>query len=91
MLSAASTSHSSFSGSGQAAFLRRLAVDDNFRTELQVDPQAALAEYGLDVDTAQLPRTVVLPKEEALKGAVEGMKCSWIPNDDLNWYGFFGD
>ncbi len=52
---------------GHGAFLHRAAHDPLFRTALETDPQAALAEYGLSVDPEQIPSQVTLPGLESLR------------------------
>jgi putative modified peptide len=43
----------------------RLASDDDFRDRITKDPKNALSEYGLDVDTSQLPtRPKLASKQE---------------------------
>lgn len=53
------------SPSSTRAFAARLAEDDAFRALVAFDPEAALAEYDLDVP-GLVPDDVVLPEKSAL-------------------------
>ncbi len=88
MLSPASTNHDSLSSGGQRSFLRRITHDDEFRASLESDPQTALAEYGLQVDSQSLPTSVALPDKATLSALLDEIgKSSWPP--DLPWAGWF--
>ncbi len=65
---------------GHGAFLHRAAHDPLFRTALETDPQAALAEYGLSVDPEQIPSQVTLPETASLLNLVSTEDSS-DPND----------
>lgn len=67
MLSTANTSVDGISNPSQTAFLQRFATDDQFRAELQANPSSALAEYGIQVDTEQLPENVSLPEADSVQ------------------------
>lgn len=66
MLSPASTAHDSLSRGDHRAFLHRAAHDPRFRASLETDAQAALAEYGLNVDSEQIPIQVKIPSAESI-------------------------
>ncbi len=86
-----STSTKQPSNSGQLAFLRRVSEDDRFRAELVSDPQAALAQFGLQVDPAQIPESVCIPQQAALQDLfddLEGSETDAAPQE--KWRGFFG-
>ena len=86
MMSPATTDLSPFASSGQLAFLRRLADDDCFRAEVEVDPQAKLAEYGLHIDPADLPAEVRLPPKQAVQDCAVMSKS--LLDMTRKWYGF---
>ena len=80
------------SSSGQMAFLRRITQDDGFRSALEADPQAALAEYGLHVDPNEIPSEVTLPNRPEILGR---LSCFENSGDDesmqqMKWFGFLG-
>ena len=66
MSSLASTSHPSPSHGDQLAFLRRAAQDPAFLASIESDPQAAFSEYGLSVDSEQIPSKVTPPSAESI-------------------------
>lgn len=68
--------------SGQMAFLRRMSQDDEFRATLEVDPQKALAEYGLHVDPQDLPAVVTLPSQVELQAGLSYLASS---EEDEKW------
>ncbi len=93
MLNPTSTSHENISGGGQMAFLRRLTQDDRFRATLEADPQASLAEYGLNVDPGQLPSKVTLPKAESILGILndtDDVGGDGHDDDLFSWFGYIG-
>ena len=67
MMSPVSIDHSSSSNPAHLAFLRRMAEDVEFRTELEADPRAALAEMGLSVAADDIPGHVALPSRETVQ------------------------
>ncbi len=91
MTTLSSSQSDSFSNEGQLAFLSRVAHDDRFRAELEADPQAALAQYGLDVDPSQIPSEVTLPSEEAIEGYLSYRADSLLDMLSRYWVGFIGN
>ena len=92
MMNQASTSQSSNSAGGQAAFLRRVTADDRFRAQLEADPQAALAAFGLHVDSEQLPSEVNVPSAESILDILIDVESDGSDVDRLErprWEGFF--
>ncbi len=89
MLSPASTHHDKLSRGHYHAFLHRAAHDPGFLTALEADPQAALAEFGLSVDRAQIPDRVTPPSEESILDILID-----VEDDDgdrrsrVGWFGF---
>lgn len=69
MLNPASTDHKT-APAGHVAFLRRVTTDEQFRLALEADPEAAFAEYGLHVDSEQLPSEVRIPSAESILDAL---------------------
>lgn len=51
--------------------LERLASDDEFRSKMESDPIAALAEHGFEVDPSIAPNKVQLPSKEEIRGNIE--------------------
>jgi len=47
-------------------FLHRLATDDDFRAQLEEDPESVLSEYGLSLPEGLEPSDVRLPPADAL-------------------------
>ncbi|HZX78939.1 NHLP-related RiPP peptide [Lysobacter sp.] len=47
--------------------LQRLADDDDFRSRLEANPVATLAEYGFQVDPAIAPFAAHLPSKEHIR------------------------
>lgn len=78
------------------SFLDKVASDDLFRSELETDPQQALARFNILVDPAQIPERVTLPDKETLQaiaptGSPGDPSGDSIRNDkDAIWYGFLG-
>lgn len=60
------------------ALLDRLSHDDAFREHVLGDPQAALQQYGLEVDPAALTQARKLPSKEELKSSRQAV------NDKVN-------
>ena len=87
MLNPVSDYQSSRPSGGQLAFLRRVSRDDSFRADLEADPQAALAEYGLHVDPATIPARVALPDENAILDVLGGEESE---GPLLEWAGWLG-
>ncbi len=89
MLSPASTTSDSFSR-GHGAFLHRAAHDPLFRTALEADPQAALAEFGLSVDPEQIPSSVSIPNAHSILDVLVDVEDD--KDDDRThwpWFGLF--
>ncbi len=87
MLSPASTIDDSVS-SGHGAFLHRAAHDPQFRAALEANPQAALAEFGMNVDPEQIPSQVTIPSAERILDMlidVEEDKSSRAPDTLFPW------
>lgn len=55
---------------GYLPMLRRAALDDHFRAELEANPQAALARCGISIDPSIIPQHIALPEKGLLKRAV---------------------
>lgn len=87
MMSLASHSHSSPSATeGQLAFLQRIAHDDQFRADVEADPQAKLAEFGLHIDREDLPAHVALPGKDVVRESVLGLAGP----AHMRWFGLLG-
>ncbi len=87
MPSRVSTQHAT-PASGQLAFLRRVTQNDDFRAQLEADPETALAEFGLELDPAEVPARVSLPATETIREGLE-----YFPPTDPRlprWVGFLG-
>ncbi len=83
------TSHDS--GEGHLAFMRRVTQDDRFRAALEADPRAALAEYGLNVDSKQIPSKVTVPTEESIQGVMSSIEDETADKIlEPKWVGFIG-
>ena len=52
-------------------FAERVARDDDFRDRVALEPEAALAEYGLATRSGVIPERVQLPAREEVLRAVE--------------------
>ncbi|MEM7585912.1 MAG: NHLP-related RiPP peptide [Acidobacteriota bacterium] len=76
---------------GQLALLNRVAYDDAFRAELEANPQAALAQLGLDVDPSVIPDKVTLPSEEAMASHLSCDEADSWYNKLRHWIGFLGN
>jgi hypothetical protein len=48
-------------------FVHRLGSDTYFRKELEKDPKAVLAKYGITVPTEVIPERVLLPPRKAVR------------------------
>lgn len=68
-------------------FLRRLAVDDRLRAELEADPARTLARHGIHVAAHQIPAVVSLPGAEALR---ETLKACATDEDESKARFFIG-
>ncbi|HRQ66267.1 MAG TPA: NHLP-related RiPP peptide [Xanthomonadaceae bacterium] len=56
------------------AFLEKLATDDDFRKQVEQDPVATLAEYGIAVKAEDLPAAGVrLPSSEEIQKNLDTM------------------
>jgi hypothetical protein len=51
-------------------FAERVARDDDFRDRVALEPQAALADYGLAASAGVIPERVELPAREEVLGVV---------------------
>ena len=74
---------------GQLAFLHRIAHDDRFRAEVEADPGAKLAEFGLRVDPENLPSEVRLPSKQAIRDSgvlADSTFFEWLQK----WFGLLG-
>jgi putative modified peptide len=60
-------------------FLELLAGDDDFRARVEAEPQAVLAEYGIQVTDESFPDTVTLPD----KTEIENVLAKIIEADEL--------
>lgn len=68
--------------------MERLAADDDFRAQLEENPRAVLADYGIDVPEELVPSQVQLPAKdevEQIRGVlsqpaigVPEFPCLWI-------------
>ena len=92
MLSQASTSQISHSAEGHLAFLRRVTADDQFRAQLEADPQAAMAAFGLQLDSDQIPSTILIPSSESILDILIDAEDGTDAEDRAanRWYGFLG-
>lgn len=77
------------------AFLRSLAENDGFRAELERNPAAALASFGLHVESEQIPARVSLPNKEDIRLSLESLPSSHRSIDSFDpetraWAGFIG-
>lgn len=71
--------------------LRRLADDDAFRTEVENDPVAALAQHGVHLDPSYLPTQVTLPSQAALHSFLEETPEEDGTAQPYRFMGFFGE
>ncbi len=56
------------------AFLEKLAADDGFRQQVEQDPVAALAGFGIAVKAEDLPKAGVrLPSSEEIQKNLDSM------------------
>lgn len=63
-----------------ATFLAQLASDANLRAAVKSDPVATLAQFGIDVDPADVPSTVELPSAEETRSYLAvGTDLVWRP------------
>ncbi len=95
MMSTASMSTASTSPQTRLAFLRSLAENDGFRAELERNPAAALATFGLHVDSEQIPARVSLPNKEEVRLSLESLPNAHRSIDSFDpetraWAGFIG-
>lgn len=49
------------------ALLQRLVEDDEFRAKMELEPIAAFAEYGYEIDPSIVPFAVTLPSKDHIK------------------------
>jgi hypothetical protein len=68
-------------------FLRRLAVDDRLRADLEADPVRTLARHGIHVAAHQIPAVVSLPGSQALH---ETLKAHSTDEDESKARFFIG-
>ena len=87
MKSPANPESSSAPSEGQLAFLHRLAEDDQFRAEVEADPQAKLAEFGLHIDAGDLPARVALPGKAGIR---DGLLRKASNPFFFRWHAFLG-
>ena len=71
-----------------ADLLRRASSDEGFRRELERDPAAALAGFGIQIDPEQVPDKVALPTEDEFRMSLDSVdNDSYVSN--LRWAGLF--
>ncbi len=89
MLSPASNQDMSSRGHYRA-FLHRAAHDPRFLDALEADPQAALAEFGLSVDSEQIPARVTPPSAESILDVLIDVEAEDKRREptDIKWFGF---
>jgi putative modified peptide len=63
--------------------LGKLAEDDDFRQELEADPERVLAEYGIQVPPGQLEGQAVLPPKEEVQDARSKMETGELYPEGL--------
>lgn len=76
------------------ALLRSLAESDGFRAQLERNPAAALAPFGLKIDAEQIPDHISLPEKEAVHQSLEHLPETWKTIGSLvdrAWGGFIGN
>ncbi len=88
MLSPASNQDMSSRGHYRA-FLHRAAHDPHFLDALEADPQAALAEFGLNVDPEQIPSRVTPPSCESILDVLIDAEEDPERRPPFKWMGFF--
>ncbi len=88
MLSPTSTPDDRLSRGHYHAFLHRAAHDPRFLDALEADPQAALAEFGLSVDSAEIPERVTPPNAERILDVLIDVEDDQRRDPELKWFGF---
>jgi putative modified peptide len=63
--------------------LEKLADDDDFRRELEADPQGVLARYGITVPEQVLQGETILPPKEEVQDALSQMGTSELHPETL--------
>lgn len=66
--------------------LDRLGSDPDFREKLLGDPQAALAEHGIQVDPTKIPQVRALPSMQEFKANREAYRSKLM--DELGLWPF---
>jgi len=54
-------------------FIRKLSTDEGFRADLEADPRAVLARYGMEISPELLEEPVALPPPDLINEIVAGM------------------
>jgi hypothetical protein len=57
-------------------FIKKLASDDDFRSDVEADPRGMLVEVGIDISPDLVPETVTLPSKESLQSIIAVMQFS---------------
>ena len=70
-------------------FLRRAVHDPGFLASIAADPQGAFAEYGLSIDTDEIPSEVTLPSTESIRTLLSSDEES-DTRTFLPWLGLIG-
>lgn len=70
--------------------LRRLAVDEQLRAELEAAPVETLARHGVHIAPEQMPAAVSLPSSEAMEGALRIYASGEDETAKVRFSGFLG-
>ncbi len=71
-------------------FLRRLAVDDRLRAELETDPTGTLARHGVHVPPEAIPAAVSLPSPATLDRALRLHATAEDESSAARYFGLLG-
>ncbi len=71
-------------------FLRRLAIDDRRRAELEIDPMGTLARHGVHVPPEAIPATVSLPSPGTLDQALRIYATAEDESASVRYFGLLG-
>ena len=74
-----------------ADFMQKVATDDAFRRQLELDPMKALTSAGYSVSSADLPSQVLLPTTSVMASDEAGTSSeSGGLEEGVWWAGFIG-
>lgn len=73
-----------------ADFMQKVAGDDAFRRQLELDPLNALASAGYSVSAADLPGQVLLPATSVMASDEAGTSSEAGDLNEVLWSAFIG-